>query len=153
MQLNQASKASTGSLYIAAQLLSHRRLPPSTTSQGWKPAELRSRLTDKDPLVQKLQRERDTLVGYSNEQTIALLGELDLAKATLKSLDRPKDVVNRHRDLTQALRDEATLVTLENQLKQFELEQARATSPWELISSTLLDKPVSPRRGRTVVLA
>ena len=60
----------------------------------------------------------------------------------------------RHRELTQqALRDEATLVTLLNQLKQFELEQARATSPWELISTpTLLDTPVSPRRGRGLAL-
>ena len=92
---------------------------------------------------------------YINEQTIALLeGELDLALANLKSLSRPREVVARHRELTQkALRDEATLVTLQNQLKQFELEQARATSPWELISTpTLLDKPVSPRKRRTLAL-
>ena len=45
------------------------------------------------------------------------------------------------------------MVTLENQLKQFQLEQARATSPWELISTpTLLDNPVSPRKGRTLAL-
>ena len=58
---------------------------------------------------------------YANQQTIALLrGQLALAKANLQALDRPKDVVNRHRELTQqALRDEATLVTLQNQLKQF----------------------------------
>ena len=92
---------------------------------------------------------------YINQQTIALLkGELDLAQAKLQALDRPKDVVSRHRELTQqALRHKATLVTLQNQLKQFELEQARATSPWELISTpTLLDKPISPRRGRTLAL-
>ena len=89
------------------------------------------------PWCKRLQRERNTLVRYINQQTIALLkGELDLAKANLQALDRPKDVVSRHRELTQqALRDEATLVTLQNQLKQFELEQARATSPWELIST------------------
>jgi hypothetical protein len=105
--------------------------------------------------VQKLLRERASLVGYINQQTIALLnGELDLARANLQALNRPKDVVSRHRELTQqALRDEATLVTLQNQLKQFELEQARATSPWELISTpTLLDRPVSPRKGRTLAL-
>ena len=99
-------------------------------------AELRSRFKDSDPLVQRLQRERKTLVRYINQQTIALLeGELDLAKATLQALDRPKDVVSRHRELTQqSLRDEATLVNLMNQLKQFELEQARSTTPWELVS-------------------
>ena len=100
-------------------------------------AEYRSRFKESDPLVQKLVRERKTLVRFINQQTIALLnGELDLAKANLQALKRPKDVVSRHRELTQrALRDEATLVTLLNQLKQFELEQARATSPWELIST------------------
>ena len=45
------------------------------------------------------------------------------------------------------------MVTLQNQLKQFEMEQARATSPWELISTPIvLDNPVSPRRGRTRAL-
>ena len=118
-------------------------------------AEMRSRFKDNDPMLKKLQRERTALVSYINEQTILLLkGELTLAKANLQSLDRPKDVVSRHRDLTQkALRDEATLVTLQNQLKQFELEQARSTNPWELISNpTLLDIPVSPRPGRKLGL-
>ena len=116
-------------------------------------AEYRSRFKDNDPLIQKLERQRISLVSYLNRQTIALLkGELDFAKANLQALDRPKEVVSRHRELTQqALRDEATLVTLLNQLKQFELEQARDTSPWELISTpTLLDRPVSPSRGRTI---
>ena len=60
--------------------------------------------------------------------------------------------MSRHRELTQqALRDEATLVNFQNQLKQFELEQARDSNPWELISTpTLLDNPVSPRRKRTI---
>ena len=76
-------------------------------------AELRSRFKDNDPLVQKSQRLRNTLVSYINQQTISMLkGELVLAEAILKGLNRPKDVVNRHRELTQeALRNEATLVT------------------------------------------
>ena len=157
MQLNQASIASTGSLYIASQLSSLTDKSSTfdkLTSVETRLAELRSRLKDTDPLVQKLQRERNTLVGYINNQTISLLkGEIDLVKATLKALDRPKEVVRRHRELTQqALRDVATRVTLENQLKQFELEQARAASPWELISTpSLLDSPVSPRRRTLAV--
>ena len=158
MQLNQASIASTGSLYIASQLSSLTDKSSTfdkLTSVETRLAELRSRLKDTDPLVQKLQRERNTLVGYINNQTISLLkGEIDLVKATLKALDRPKEVVRRHRELTQqALRDVATRVTLENQLKQFELEQARAASPWELISTpSLLDSPVSPSRRRTLAV-
>jgi succinoglycan biosynthesis transport protein ExoP len=156
VQIKEASKAGAGSLYFASQLASltdksstFDQLTEVETSL----AEYRSRFKDNDPLVQRLQRERNTLVRYINRQTIALLkGELDLAKANLQALDRPKEVVSRHRELTQqALRDEATMVTLQNQLKQFELEQARATSPWELISTpTMLENPVSPNRSRTL---
>ena len=150
VQILEARKAKSGSIYFASQLAALTDKSSTfdqLTSVESQLAELRSRLTDADPLVQKLQRQRNTLVSYINQQTISLLnGELDLAKANLQSLNRPEGVISRHRELTQeALRDEATLVTLQNQLKQFELEQARATSPWELISSpTLLDKPVAP---------
>ena len=94
-------------------------------------SEYRSRFKEGDPLIQRLERRRDVLVRYINQQTIALLkGELDLAKANLKALNRPKEVVSRHRELTQkALRNEATLVTLQNQLEQFQLEQA-CCQPW-----------------------
>ena len=158
IQIQQAINAGPGSLYFASQISSLTDKSSTfdqLTRVETRLAEMRSRFKDNDPLVQKLQRERKTLVGYINKQTIALLkGELDLAQANLQALDRPMDVMSRHRELTQqALRDEATLVTLQNQLKQFELEQARAASPWELISTpTLLDKPVSPRKGRTLAL-
>ena len=158
MQIEEATKAGEGSLYFASQLASLTDKSSTfdqLTMLETRLAEMRSRFKDNDPMLKKLQRERTALVSYINQQTILLLkGELTLAKANLQSLDRPKDVVSRHRDLTQkALRDEATLVTLQNQLKQFELEQARSTNPWELISNpTLLDIPVSPRPGRKLGL-
>ena len=158
VQIEEATKAGPGSLYFASQLASLTDKSSTfdrLTGVETRLAEYRSRFKDSDPLVQKLERERNTLVRYINRQTIALLeGELDLARARLQALDRPKEVVSRHRELTQqALRDEATLVTFQNQLYQFELEQARDTSPWELISTpTMRDKPVSPRHGRTLAL-
>ena len=158
VQIKAAKQAGKGSIYFASRLGSMTD-KSSTFDQltlvETQLAEYRSRFKEGDPLIQKLERRRDTLVSYINQQTIALLkGELDLAHATLQALNRPKDVVSRHRELTQqALRDEATLVTLQNQLKQFQLEQARDTSPWELISTpTLLENPVSPRKGRTLAL-
>ena len=158
VQIQETIKAGSGSLYFASQLASLTDKSSTfdqLTSVETRLAEMRSRFKDNDPLVQTLERRRKTLVLYINQQTIALLkGQLDLAKANLQSLDRPKEVMTRHRQLTQqALRDEATLVTFQNQLMQYELEQARDTSPWELISTpTLLDKPVSPRRSRTLGL-
>ena len=158
VQIKEAVKAGAGSLYFASQLASLTDKSSTfdqLTTVETRLAELRSRFKDNDPLVQRLMRQRLSLIKYINQQTIALLkGELDLSKATLQALNRPKNVVSRHRELTQqALRDEATLVTLQNQLKQFELEQARATSPWELISTpTLLDGPVSPRKKLTLAI-
>ena len=52
-----------------------------------------------------------------------------------------------------AKRDTATLDSLETTLLSLQLEQARSTKPWELISKpTLLDKPVSPRPARNLAL-
>ena len=139
VQIEASQKAGTGSIYFASQLGAMTNKSSTfdkLTSVETRLAELRSRLKDNDPTVRRLERERTSLVRYINLQTIALLkGELDLAQAYLKSLIRPREVVARHRKLTQSLRDEATLVTLQNQLKQFELEQSRASSPWELIST------------------
>ena len=157
-QIEEALNAGAGSLYFASKLASLTDKSSTfdkLTYVETRLAELRSRFKNNDPILQKLERERSALVTYINEQTILLLkGELTLAKASLQALNRPREVVSRHRELTQrALRDEATLVTFQNQLKQFELEQARSARPWELISTpTLLDRPVSPRRSRTLAL-
>ena len=46
-----------------------------------------------------------------------------------------------------------TLNTLESSLLSLQLEEARQTDPWELISTpTLLDAPVAPRKKRLVSL-
>ncbi len=158
VQIKEASQAGAGSLYFASQLGSLTDKSSTfdqLTSLESILAEYRSRFKESDPLITRLERERRSLIGYINNQTIALLkGELDLAKATLQSLDRPKEVIAMHRELTQtALRNESTLVSLENQLFSIKLEQARAASPWELITTpTMLDNPVSPRKGRTLAL-
>jgi len=154
LQLRQAKAAGSQLLFIASETAA-RTDKGSTfdalTAIESQLAEKRSRLKQGDPLVQRLERERDALVGYINRQTIALLeGELAVARGNLASLERPKAVIQKHRQLTQrALRDEATLVELENNLAKFKLEQARETDPWDLISTpTLLDAPVSPRPAR-----
>lgn len=158
IQIEEAKKIGAGSVYFASQqaaLTDKSSAFDKLTKVETKLADYRSRFKDSDPLVKRKERERDTLMRFINRQSVALLeGELDLVKARLKALDRPSEVMSRHRELTQdALRNEATLVTLENQLKQYELEQARANSPWELISTpTVLDEPVSPRKGRTLAL-
>lgn len=158
VQINQARKAGSQVLYIASETAA-RTDKGSTFDQltlvETELAEKRSRLRPNDPIVQRLERERQSLVRYINQQTIALLeGEIILNQANLRSLERPKEVLLRHRELTQkALRLEATLVELENNRAKFQLEKARQTDPWELISTpTLLDKPVAPRPARNLAL-
>lgn len=69
-----------------------------------------------------------------------------------ESLKRPKEILMQHKELSRkALRDEATLVSLENQLSSMQLEQAKKSPPWELISTpTVSDIQVAPKKKAIV---
>ena len=71
-------------------------------------------------------------------------------EAIMESAMRPKGVILKYKELIrEAVRDENTLVSLENQLRFIELEEARTEDPWELITDpTLKIKPVSPGRKK-----
>lgn len=118
-------------------------------------AERRSRFTSNDPTIARLERQRRAMIGEMNRQNgRTLLAAMQLIRAQLAALERPAGVIERFQQLfQQANREESALVSLENSLAQLELEQARQTLPWELISTpTLLPNPVAPRRGRTLAL-
>ena len=112
---------------------------------------LKQLYTDRDPAIQMLQRERDALRLYVESTAggnLALPGQRPLSKA------QAQEVLVRFQELDRAAkRDNATLESLENALLTLELERARATRPWELISNpNLLDKPVSPKPKRNLAL-
>ncbi|MCX5937002.1 MAG: Wzz/FepE/Etk N-terminal domain-containing protein [Cyanobium sp. LacPavin_0920_WC12_MAG_62_9] len=154
-QLANARGASSNVLYQAPQLTANEDLFKSYQTLEAEIAEKRSRLRDNDEIIRALKRQRTSLILTLNRQTIGLLeGQLATAQASLQATTRPKDVVLAHRQLVrQALRDEKTLTDLENQLQLASLEQAKQTDPWELISTpTMLDRPVSPRKGRNLAL-
>ncbi len=154
-QLAQARSSGGNVLFQAPQLRANDKLYEQYQATEARLSDLRSRLRDNDELVRNLQRQRLSLINTLNRQTIGLLqGELDTAKAALESASRPNEVVLRHRELVrQALRNERTLIELENQLQLAQLEKAKQTDPWELISTpTLLDKPVAPRKGLILAL-
>ena len=154
-QLANARAAGRAVLYQAPQLEANKELYKRYQDVEAGLAEKRSRLREGDPIIRALLREQAALASTLNRETIALLqGELATAEARLQSASRPKDVVLQHRQLVrQALREEKTLAELENQLQLASLEQAKQTEPWELISTpTLLDRPVSPRKGRNLAL-
>jgi succinoglycan biosynthesis transport protein ExoP len=154
-QLAQARATGNSLLFQAPQLDANAELYKQYQATEARLSDLRSRLRDNDELVRNLQRQRLSLIATLNRQTIGLLqGELATAQAALQASSRPKEVVLKHRELVrQAIRDEKTLAELENQLQITQLDQAKQTEPWELISTpTLLDAPVAPKKGRTMAL-
>ncbi len=96
----------------------------------------RSLLKPSDPSIKALQRERSSLEKAINKQT----------RVHLKV--QASDVVQKHHGLMSAAqRDYRTLMGLEEQLLVMQLEKARQSEPWELISTpTLLDSPVAPNK-------
>ena len=154
-QLISARRARNRTVFQAPQLEANSELFSQLQTLEAKLQQKQSLLKPNDDSIRRLQRQRQNLIAYINQQTIGLLeGELITAQSQLSSLNRPRDVVLKHRELVRtALRDEKTLAELEIQLQTLQLEQARQTEPWELISTpTLLDKPVAPRKKRMVAL-
>ena len=107
--------------------------------------------TNRDPGVQALIRERNALRRYI-EMTAG--GSLALPGQQPESKEQAQELILKFQELERtAKRNTATLDSLESTLLSLQLEQARSTKPWELISKpTLLDKPVSPRPARNLAM-
>ena len=97
------------------------------------------RIIDKRNLIIKLLKNR--AVGYLQAKRIELEAQMEAAM-------RPKGTLLKYKELLrEAGRDEATLISLENQLRAVELEDARLEDPWELITMpTLLEEAVLPSK-------
>ena len=97
------------------------------------------RIIDKRNLIIKLLKNR--AVGYLQAKRIELEAQMEAAM-------RPKGTLLKYKELLrEAGRDEATLISLENQLRAVELEDARLEDPWELITMpTLLEGAVLPSK-------
>ena len=112
---------------------------------------LEQTFTKNDPSVIALKRERDALRRYIESSafgSIAYPGKQSISK------EQAQDILIRHQELERkANRDQSTLNSMEGSLISLQLEQARASIPWQLISTpTLLEQPVAPRPARTLVL-
>ena len=154
-QLASARAAGGTRVYVAPQLEANAELYGQLQNLEAQLQEKSALLRSNDPAIQALQRQRRSLTLVINQQTIGLLqGELQTAQAQLASLSRPRDVILKHRELVRtAIRDEKTVTEMETKLQTLQLEKARQTDPWELISTpTLLDKPVAPRKARIMAL-
>ena len=118
-------------------------------------AFLRSKYTEREDSIRRLKEERSLLIALLKTKAFGFLqAKRSAAEARLAAADRPKGVLIRYRELLRvAARDEITLNKLEDERRVLALEQARKPDPWQLISTpTLLDRPVAPKKGRTLAL-
>ena len=156
-QLDQLDDNPETLMYVGRTIpeLALQNLPQKLDDMDTRLALLRAKYTDQDDSIRRLLNERKVLIDVFKRQTYGYLyAQRASAQARLKSAERPKGVLIKHRELLRtALRDEKTLTKLESERQLLALEQARKEDPWELISNpTLLDKPVAPRKKRIVTL-
>ena len=109
------------------------------------------RYTNKDYGVRALVRERDALRRYIE---LTAGGYLTLPGQQPASKEEAQELILKYVELDRkATRDIETLNTLESSLLSLQLEQARQTDHWELISTpTLLEQPVAPKKLQLLVL-
>lgn len=111
--------------------------------------ELNSKYTERDPQIQRLKKKRIQLIKLLKENTIGYLKFKRLnAIARRDAAIRPKGVILKYKSLIrEAGRDESTLIALENQFRQINLEASRIEDPWQLITKpTLKIRPVAPKK-------
>ena len=114
-------------------------------------ATARSKYTDNDEEVKKILKSRQVLVEVLSKRFIGLLKAERLEKeAIMEAATRPKEVILKYKELIrQANRDEYTLIGLENQLREIEIEESKLKDPWELITKpTVKDIAVAPSKKR-----
>ena len=107
--------------------------------------------TANDPSVILLKKERDAVRRYIESSAF---GNIAYPGKQILSKDKAQSILIRHQELERkANRDLATLNSMESALLSLQLEQARASTPWQLISTpTLLPQPVAPRKPRNLLI-
>ena len=105
-------------------------------------------LTDADPSIQRLQKEREAILDYINQTG----GGLISIAGGSKELNR--EILFEYKELQRtSMRDSAALTAMESELLALQIQKAQVRPPWQLISTpTVLEKPVAPHKKRIVAL-
>ena len=108
---------------------------------------LQQTFTENDPTVISLKKERDAVRQYIESSAF---GSISYPGKKIVSKEQAQNILIRHQELERkANRDQSTLDSMEGAVLSLQLEQARASTPWQLISTpTLLERPVAPRPVR-----
>tara|TARA_B100000242_G_scaffold293336_1_gene271138 strand:- start:1381 stop:3084 length:1704 start_codon:yes stop_codon:yes gene_type:complete len=118
-------------------------------------SKYKSILKSDDKELEKLINNRDMLLISFKDSAIAYLkGEREKMMAEKESIDRSPEIITQFKALNQeAIRDELTLSSLENELRFLLLEKSRSPKNWKLITKpTLLDYPVEPKKKKITFL-
>ena len=116
---------------------------------------LKSQYTENDSSIIRLLEQRSLAVELLKSRAIKYLKVAKLeAEATMEAAMRPKGVLLKYKELIrEAARDEATLISLENELRLLQLQQAKISDPWQLITKpTLIKNPVAPSKRSIALL-
>lgn len=114
-------------------------------------AQRKTKYTEDDISILEIIKQRNVLINLIKKRAIGYLRAQRLAaEAVMNASMRPKGVLLKYKELVRnASRDEATLISLEGQLRLIELEEAKLGDPWELITKpTLALNPVGPSRSK-----
>ena len=139
--------------YIGSTIpgLKREGLPDKLSNLQQELAERNSRYTKNDKSILNIIERRELLINLIKKRSIGYLkAERLKAEAIMKASMRPKGVLLKYKELVRnAYRDEATLVSLEGQLRLIELEESKLRDPWELITKpTLSINPVGPSKAK-----
>ena len=135
--------------YIASTIpeLVQEGLPEELSKIERQLAEKRSKYQSIDPTIARDIKNRFLIIELLKKRAVGYLEaeKLEL-QSTMEAVMRPKDVLLKYKELIrEAMRDETTLINLENQLRFVELEEAKLKDPWQLITDpTLLKNKVAP---------
>ncbi len=118
--------------------------------------ERRSKYTEDDFSILRTIEKRNLIIKLLKNRAIGYLKAKKIElQAKMESAMRPKGVLLKYKELLrEAGRDEATLISLENQLRVTELEDSRIQDPWELITMpTLLENAVAPSKKKIAFIS
>ncbi len=111
---------------------------------------------ENDESIRLLKKQKNEYEKFIKDSYRKILeSEKSIAEAEIKAAERPKGVITKYKELYgQSLLDANTLMTLENQYRIIELENAKISDPWELITNpTLLYYPVAPQKKKIAFVA
>ncbi len=118
--------------------------------------QMRSKFTENDiALKQVIDSKNLTLIALRNNALKYLRAKKMELESKKEAATRPKGVFLRYKELLrESVRDEQTLIKMENQLRVHSLVSSQYSDPWELITKpTVLKDPVSPSKLRLALLS